>query len=468
MAEVAASIRSDTASEAAVPNGEALLAPTASFAPRSVRQLPEDTREWKVLGIESSCDDTGAAVLSGSGVVLGEVLASQAGIHEKWGGVVPRLAQEAHKEAIDGTVEGALRRANVAASELSAVAVTIGPGLGMCLEVGVRKALRLAAEHSLPIVRVHHMEAHAMVARMPAAGKAAQDVAETPEALPDPQFSFPFLTLLVSGGHNLAVLSRGIGCHTILGASLDDSVGECFDKTARLLGITQIPGGPHLERLAAEGDAYAHSLTKPLSKTRDPVLRNGCDFSFSGLKTSVRQLVEKELPEARTAKMSEEELRAARADIAASFQRVAVEHLCERANRAAEKAREEEPDLAVIVVAGGVAANKRVREGFKELAEANSLEMRCPPPRLCVDNGVMVAWTGIERLRLGLFETPPSVEGAGHAVEIRPRWPIGERDPLSKQTKKPKGQKRKGAPVDAGGTNADDAAERRRGFPHEV
>lgn len=300
-----------------------------------------------------------------------------------------------------------------------------------------------------------------MVARMPAAGKAALDAAETPEALPGPQYSFPFLTLLVSGGHNLAVLSRGIGCHTILGSSIDDSVGECFDKTARLLGITQVPGGPHLERLAAEGDANAHSLPKPLSKTRDPILRDGCDFSFSGLKTAVRQLIAKELPPARVTDMSQEELRAARADIAASFQRVAVEHLCERAARAAERAREEEPDLAVVVVAGGVAANKQVREGFNELAKANSLEMRCPPPRLCVDNGVMVAWAGVERLRLGLFEPPPSVEGAGNAVEIRPRWPIGERDPQSKQVKGPKGQKRKGAPADAEGTSASNAAEKR-------
>lgn len=244
----------------------------------------------------------------------------------------------------------------------------------------------------------------------------------------------------------MAVLSRAIGSHTILGSSIDDSVGEAFDKTARLLDITQIPGGPHLERLAAEGDPSAHSLPKPLCKTRDPELRSNCDFSFSGLKTAVRQLVEKELPASRTKEMSEAELRSARADIAASFQRVAVEHLCERTERAVNWAKEMEPDIKVMVVAGGVAANKAVRKGLSEIAEDNSIEMRCPPPRLCVDNGVMIAWAGVERLLLGLYEAPPSLANVEHFTEIRPRWPIGERDSRSQQQKAPKGSKRKRAP----------------------
>lgn len=251
----------------------------------------------------------------------------------------------------------------------------------------------------------------------------------------------------------MAVLTRGVGNHTILGSTIDDSIGEAFDKTARTLGITQVPGGPHLERLAQEGDADMHKLPKPLSKTRDPALQKGCDFSFSGLKTAVRTLCDKTLPEAKAKDMSEEERRAAKANIAACFQDVAVQHLCERASRAAEWAIDMEPEAKYMVVAGGVAANQAVRQGLREVAEGCDLEMHVPPPRLCVDNGVMVAWAGVERLRLGLYDEPPSTAGAEHAVEIRPRWPLGNRDPRSQQAappKAPKGQKRKKGDADGG------------------
>jgi N6-L-threonylcarbamoyladenine synthase len=404
-----------------------------------VRELDSDPSCWRVLGIESSCDDTGAAILDGNGNILGEALASQAGIHEAWGGVVPRLAQEAHRGAIDATVEEALQLAGLKADDITAVAVTVGPGLGLCLEVGVRKALQIAAKHRLPLVRIHHMEAHAMVARLPPLPAQVQ-AGNTP-----PPPVFPFLTLLVSGGHNLAVLTHGLGHHRILGSTIDDSIGEAFDKTARILGITQIPGGPHLERLAKEGDVdvYDTSLPRPLSKTRDPVLQKGCDFSFSGLKTAVRSLVEKELSDAKVSDMAEADLKQTRANVAAAFQHVAVEHLCQRAQRAADWARELAPELKWLIVAGGVAANQTVRSGLRSLAESSGLEMRCPPPRLCVDNGVMVAWAGIERLRLGLYEVPPSETGVDHAVEIRPRWPLGERDARSQPKGLPKGQKRK-------------------------
>jgi len=285
------------------------LSSTPLSRPRNCRALPENKLDWCILGIESSCDDTGAAVVRGDGKILGEALASQAGIHEQWGGVVPRLAQEGHKKAIDETVEEALRRAGVPVAELTGVAVTVGPGLGLCLEVGVRKALHIAAEHRLPLVRVHHMEAHMMVTRLP------------PSPVPPEGFTvpdFPLITLLVSGGHNMAVLTRGVGQHIILGSTIDDSIGEAFDKTARVLGITQVPGGPHLERLAKDGDPQVHVLPKPLSKTRDKALMDGCDYSFSGLKTAVRTLVDKELPSAKTSSLAEEELHKARADIAAA------------------------------------------------------------------------------------------------------------------------------------------------------
>ena len=385
-------------------------APVASAAARASVRPVGDPRSWLVLGIESSCDDTGAAVVRGDGTVLGEVLASQAGIHEVWGGVVPSLAQEAHRKAIDATVDEALRRAGISAAELSAVAVTVGPGLSLCLEVGVRKAIALTTAHQLPLVRCHHMEAHAMVTWLPstpppllppprppppaeapaapaaapataaAAAAASLDntlaektkfvptkskaaaipalhlppevpaaaadeirqlrVSSTPPELPaaaadggaasstpangalhgamaptastklandegarrqsrqmaptvSTQLSpdgvppFPFLTLLVSGGHNLLVLTTALGAHSILGSTLDDSIGEAFDKTARLLGLPQIPGGPVLERLAREGDPRRHVLPAPLSKTKDAELRASCDFSYAGLKAAI-------------------------------------------------------------------------------------------------------------------------------------------------------------------------------------
>jgi N6-L-threonylcarbamoyladenine synthase len=351
---------------------------------------------------------------------------------------VPKLAQEGHRKAIDATVEEALKRAGVAAADLSAVSVTVGPGLGLCLQVGVKQAYSIAAKHRLPLVRVHHMEAHALVARLPKQTEIPETGPITAAANP----AFPFLTLLVSGGHNMAVLTRGLGNHHILGSTIDDSVGEAFDKTARLLGITQVPGGPHLEKLAREGDDTAVLLPKPLSKTRDLCLQTGCDFSFSGLKTAVRQHTEKEFKNG--SKDGEDPLaegtasRKARADIAASFQRVAVEHLCQRAARALEWAQEMEPDLRSMVVAGGVAANQQVRKGLTEVASDAGLEMSCPPPRLCVDNGVMVAWAGIERLRAGLFEAPPSEAAVDSFVEVRPRWPLGERDERSSRGYVPK------------------------------
>lgn len=404
---------------------------------RNCRALPEDVTQWRVLGIESSCDDTGAAVLTGTGSVLGEALASQARIHEEWGGVVPKLAQKAHSDAIDATVDEALKRAGVSAAELTAVAVTVGPGLGLCLEVGVRKALQIAAEHRLPLVRVHHMEAHTLVTRLPAKPSGDGDNGKRTALTP----AFPFVTLLVSGGHNLAVLTRGIGKHTILGSTIDDSVGEAFDKTARILGITQIPGGPHLERLAKDGDSEAYSLPKPLSKSRDRVLQTGCDFSFAGLKTATRTLVEKELPS--ETDLTDSQSHTVRANIAASFQRTAVDHLADRAARAVDWAQELEPSVEALVVAGGVAANQSVRSSLNEIACSASWTMHCPPPKLCVDNGVMVAWAGIERLLLGLYEEPPTCAGIDQAVEIRPRWPLGPRDPRSRQQKGTKEQQKR-------------------------
>eukprot|EP00887_Chlorella_sp_A99_P006570 scaffold3.g6570.t1 len=369
-----------------------------------------DAGEGLVLGIESSCDDTGVAVVTTDGRVLGESLATQADIHAAWGGVVPKLAQEAHEAAIDGCVEAALAAAGAAPADLSAVAVTVGPGLSLCLRVGVLKARALAAEHRLPLVPVHHMEAHALVARLGAARGGGP--------------RFPFLCLLVSGGHNLLLLVEGVGRYIQLGTTLDDALGEAYDKVARLLGLDLVPcGGAALEALALRGDPRAVPFSVPLSRAPN------CDFSYAGLKTAARLAIE-----AAGGPGADIQARArgdglARADIAASFQRVAVAHLEQRLRRAAAWARESHPCVGQLVVAGGVASNAYVRAVLGAAAAEAGLEMVCPPPRLCTDNGVMVAWTGVERLALGLAEPPPAAAAPaeGEWVDLRPRWPLTDR-----------------------------------------
>ncbi|KAL4458728.1 hypothetical protein ABPG75_013593 [Micractinium tetrahymenae] len=417
----------------------------------------------------SSCDDTGVAVVTTSGRILGESLATQADIHAAWGGVVPNLAQEAHEAAIDGCVESALAAAGVTADQLDAVAVTIGPGLSLCLRVGVLKARQLAAEHRLPLIPVHHMEAHALVARLgatsfaleAAAAESAPAVAAgssaagssaaagasganyagpaTPaaaaEAAVDTRVAvavaaasagqagaepveFPFLCLLISGGHNLLLLVEGVGRYTQLGTTLDDALGEAYDKVARLLGLDLRPsGGAALEAFARGGDPAGLPLSVPMQR------RPTCDFSYAGLKTAVRLAIEERCPEAT------EENRQLRADIAASFQRVAVQHLEERCRRAVQWAQESHPEVRHLVVAGGVAANAYVRSRLSAVAADAGLRLVCPPPRLCTDNGVMVAWAGVERLQLGLVEPPPasSQPGEDDWVDLRPRWPLTDK-----------------------------------------
>lgn len=356
-------------------------------------------RSGLVLGIESSCDDTGAAVVSSSGDILGEALATQAEIHAPWGGVVPKLAQEAHERAIDEVVALALSRAGVGGGDIDAVAVTIGPGLSLCLKVGVLKARSLSHAHSLPIIPVHHMEAHALVVRC----TDRQDV------------EFPFLCLLVSGGHNLLMVVRGVGNYLQLGSTLDDALGEAYDKIARLLGLDLQPsGGAALEALAKEGDPLAFKFPIPLRK------RQNCDFSYAGLKTSVRLAIEELVGEPSEAN------RQLRADIAASFQYAAVRHLAERTRRATAWALDEYPEMKSVVVAGGVASNAYVRETLAGIAEEAGLRMVCPPPRLCTDNGVMVAWAGVERLGLGLVQpvAETAVPAEGEWIDLRPRWAL--------------------------------------------
>ncbi len=329
-----------------------------------------------VLGIETSCDETAAAVLAEDGTVLAEAVLSQTE-HASFGGVVPEIAARAHLQHLPGLVNGVLSRAGLTVSGLGGVAASTGPGLigGLIVGSGFGKGVSVAA--GLPFVAVNHLEAHALTARL------------------TDGLAFPYLLLLVSGGHCQCVAVHGVGQYRRLGGTIDDAVGEAFDKVGKLLGQPW-PGGPHVERLAAGGDPKRFPFPRPLLR------RPGCDFSFSGLKTAVAQVVAKHPSEHDAA------------DVAASFQAAVAEVMADRATHALAAM----PEARALVVAGGVAANGAVRAALTEVAAAHGLPWVAPPLRLCGDNAVMVAWAGIERLRLGLSDP------LGTAP--RPRWPLDE------------------------------------------
>lgn len=333
-------------------------------------------------------------------------MSSQADLLARYGGVAPKMAEEAHAQVIDQVVQEALDKANLSERDLSAVAVTIGPGLSLCLRVGVRKARKIAGSSNLPIIGVHHMEAHALVAR-----------------LTERDLQFPFMALLISGGHNLLILARDLGQYIQLGTTIDDAIGEAYDKTAKWLGLDlRRSGGPAIEELALEGNAESIKFSIPMRQHKD------CNFSYAGLKTQVRLAIEsKNVNAAIPISSASSEDRCSRADIAASFQRVAVLHLEERCQRAVEWALKIEPSIKHLVVSGGVASNKYVRARLDQVVKKKNLHLVCPPPSLCTDNGVMVAWTGIEQFRVGRFDPPPPAEEPEDFVyDIRPRWPLGE------------------------------------------
>ncbi|BDG70693.1 tRNA (adenosine(37)-N6)-threonylcarbamoyltransferase complex transferase subunit TsaD [Roseomonas fluvialis] len=337
------------------------------------------TLRGPVLGLESSCDETAAAVLAPDGTILAEGVLSQEAEHATFGGVVPEIAARAHLAALPGLAERVMARAGVGYGDLGAVAATSGPGLIGGLIVGSGFGKGVAIARGLPFVAVNHLEAHALTARLPG-------------LLPEGAPAFAYLLLLVSGGHCQCVAVEGLGRYRRLGTTLDDAVGEAFDKAAKLMGLPW-PGGPHLERLAATGDARAVALPRPLFG------RPGCDFSFSGLKTAVARAVTQG---------------ARHADVAASFQASVAAVLADRARHALAMM----PGATALVVAGGVAANQAVRAALAGAAAQAGVPMLAPPLRLCTDNAVMVAWAGIERLRAGL------TDGLDHAP--RPRWPLAE------------------------------------------
>jgi N6-L-threonylcarbamoyladenine synthase len=336
----------------------------------------------RVLGLETSCDETAAAVVEAAPQprVLGQAMLSQIGEHRPFGGIVPEIAARAHLAHLDRLIASALAEAGLGPSDLDAVAATAGPGLigGVLVGVMTAKAIALAADK--PFIAVNHLEGHALTARF------TDDVA------------FPYLLLLVSGGHCQLLIVAGVGRYRRLGTTVDDAAGEAFDKVAKMLGLPY-PGGPAIARAALRGDPTRFAFPRPLKG------KPGCDFSFSGLKTAVRLAVED------IAELTVNDV----ADLAASFQAALVEAVLDRVRRAIAVFRQE-TEGTTLVVAGGVAANEVLRQGLTRLAADNGLAFVAPPPALCTDNAVMIAWAGIERLRLGLTDPLDA--------KARPRWPL--------------------------------------------
>jgi len=341
-----------------------------------------------ILGIETSCDETAAAVVDDNRRIHADVVLSQTKLHVPYGGVVPEIAARAHLEHLDRLVTQALGEAKLGFGDLDAVAATGGPGLIGGVIVGVTMGKSIALAQGIPFLGINHLEGHALSARL------SHDL------------PFPYLLLLVSGGHCQLLIVEGVGRYVRLGTTIDDAAGEAFDKTAKLLGLGY-PGGPAIERAAKSGDPLRFPLPRPLKG------RPGCDFSFAGLKTAVRQTVE---GLGARGGLAPQDI----ADVAASFQAAVAESLIDRTAHAIAAFTERHPSGRHLVVAGGVAANTLLRQSLETLANAHDLTLIAPPLRLCTDNAAMIAWAGVERFKLNLTDRLD--------FSPRPRWPL---DPTS-------------------------------------
>ncbi|QIQ85543.1 tRNA (adenosine(37)-N6)-threonylcarbamoyltransferase complex transferase subunit TsaD [Erythrobacter sp.] len=329
-----------------------------------------------VLGIESSCDETAVALVAADRTILAQRIASQEAEHAPYGGVVPEIAARAHADRVAPMVGNVLAEAGMSLEDVDAIAATAGPGLIGGVMVGLVSAKALAMAADKPLLAVNHLEGHALSPRLADAGLA-----------------FPYLLLLVSGGHCQILAVEGVGRYRRLATTIDDALGEAFDKTAKILGLGY-PGGPAVERLAREGDASKLRLPRPLAGSKEP------HFSFAGLKSAVLR--------------AHESGEHAPADIAAAFQQAAVDCLTDRLEHSLGRSG----PLPALVVAGGVAANRSVRAALEELAARHAMRFVAPPLALCTDNAAMIAWAGCERLALDA--------GAGDPLDIkaRPRWPL--------------------------------------------
>ena len=330
----------------------------------------------RVLGIETSCDDTGIAIYDGERGLLSHVLYSQIPLHADYGGVVPELASRDHVRKTLPLIKQALNEAGLTAADIDGVAYTAGPGLAGALLVGATLGRSLAFAWQKPALAVHHMEGHLLAPMLEE---------KSPE--------FPFLALLVSGGHTQLVAVKGIGQYQLLGESVDDAAGEAFDKTAKLMGL-DYPGGPLLAKLATQGDATKYSFPRPMTD------RPGLDFSFSGLKTAASMVIQKEGNSAQV-----------QADIAASFQQAVVDTLLIKCRRALEQT-----GYKRLVIAGGVSANESLRQQLAALMQSLKGEVYYPRKEFCTDNGAMIAFAGYQRLKAG--------QQQDLSIGVTPRWPL--------------------------------------------
>ncbi len=342
-----------------------------------------------ILGIETSCDETAAAVVrrdgAGQGQILSNVVLSQLRDHAPYGGVVPEIAARAHVNHLDRLVKQAMAEAGLSFAELDGVAATAGPGLLGGVIVGLTMAKAIAMAHGKPLLAVNHLEGHALTARL------------------IQQVDFPYLLLLISGGHTQFQIVEGVGRYHRLGTTIDDALGEAFDKVAKLLGLGY-PGGPQVEAHARRGNPQRFAFPRPLKGRKD------CNFSFSGLKTAVREVVTD------LGTLSDQDV----ADVCASFEAAVAETMADRLLMAVHLFRAAYPavESPALIVAGGVAANQKLKSVFEQAAVRHNLILIVPPARLCTDNAAMIAWAGAERLALGLSDDM--------GVAARARWPLDQ------------------------------------------
>jgi len=338
-----------------------------------------------ILGIESSCDETAASLITenaqGIPMVLSNVVSSQVEVHKEFGGVVPELAARSHMEKIDWIVQKAIKDSGRKIEEIDAVASTAGPGLIVCLSVGLSFGKAFALALNKPFIAINHLEGHALSPRL------------------NSKLDYPYLLLLISGGHSQFLNVQGLGKYKRLGTTIDDALGEAFDKTAKLLGI-DFPGGPQIEILAEKGDPDKYNLPKPIFN------KGGCNLSFAGLKTAILRIT-------KNIKTNQEKF-----DLAASFQRTVEEILYKKTKIAFSEFEKQNLDEKIFVVAGGVAANKKIRSMLIKLCNEENYEAMFPPIEFCGDNAAMIAMVGLEKFKIKQFNTLD--------YPAKPRWPLDE------------------------------------------
>ncbi|MCC3861872.1 tRNA (adenosine(37)-N6)-threonylcarbamoyltransferase complex transferase subunit TsaD [Pseudemcibacter aquimaris] len=340
-----------------------------------------------IMGIESSCDETAVAIVSDAGDILSNVILTQLDEHKPYGGVVPEIAARSHIDHLNGLIREAMNEAKVGFDDLSAIAVTSGPGLIGGVMVGLMTAKSIAFARKIPLISVNHLEGHALSIRL------TEDV------------KFPYLLLLVSGGHCQLLVVKGVGDYQRLGTTIDDAAGEAFDKTAKILGLGY-PGGPAVEKAALNGDPKRFKFPRPLKG------KPGSNFSFSGLKTAVLRARD-EVVEENGGHLTKQDV----SDLAASFQQALTETILNRVQNGIKEYLDTYPDAEpVFVVAGGVAANSAIKEKLAELCKEYNLTVKAPPMKLCTDNGAMIAWAGVEKFKRNEF--------ADFDIGAVARWPL--------------------------------------------